>query len=135
MNAYYVRCHRDDVPELLALGVLLGVLTEADGQHVAAAPDIVWDVIGTIQQPTGDVDQAGRPVLAPVAAPDGTPLWHANVYTPWRLMARAEQMAAERPEVAEALAAVPRFFVTDPGTGQAVPPRSPVRVLAGVVPE
>ena len=130
MNAYYIRCHPADVPELLALGVMLGVLIEQDGTHVAAT-GMVWDVIGPIPRATGEADADGQPVMQPLSAPDGAPYWHANLNTPdsMSLLAHAQQLAADRPEIAQALAAVPRFFVADPATGTATAPRQPYRVL------
>lgn len=132
MNAYYIRCHPADVAELLALGVMLGVLKESEGAHVAAQPGIVWDVIGLIHRATaGEADAEGQPAMQPLAAPDGAPYWHANLHTPdsMSLLAHAQQLAADRPEIAQALAAVPRFFVADPATGTAIAPRQPYRVL------
>lgn len=132
INAYYIRCRPERVPELLALGVLLGVLVESEGVHAAADASIVWDPIGSVHEPTGELDAEGQPV--PVCDADGVELWHANLFTPFALLARAQQMAQERPEIAGGLAAIPELFVTDPATGEAVPPRSPARVLLGVEP-
>jgi hypothetical protein len=119
MNAYYLRCRDDDVPVLLVLGEMLGVLMPGeDGVHVVA-PGCVWDVIGPV------CDEAG-----PVVDETGTPYWHANLFTPFVLRERAQEVAAARPEIAEALATIPRWFLSD-ADGNAVAPASPVRVLFG----
>ena len=119
MNVYYIRCRVADFPQLLALGVLLGVLVLGeDGEHVAA-PGCVWDVIGPV------CDAAG-----PVCDAAGEMYWHANLHTPFVLRERAHALAAEQPEIAEALATIPRWFLSD-ADGNAVAPASPVRVLFG----
>jgi hypothetical protein len=133
MNAYYIRCRAADVPQLLALGVLLGVLAEAEGAHVAAEPGIVWDVIGPVHEPTGETGEDGQPLSAPVCDADGVPYWHANLHTPFALLERAQQLAAEHPEIAEALGAIPRWFLVD-AEGRARAPASPARVLFGMEP-
>lgn len=119
MNAYYIRCRADDVPVLLVLGEMLGVLMLGeDGEHVAA-PGCVWDVIGSVCDAAGLVcDEAG------------VPYWHANLHTPFVLRERAQALAEARPEIAEALATIPRWLLAD-ADGNATAPASPVRVLFG----
>jgi hypothetical protein len=92
------------------------------------APGGAWDFIGPIHRPTGEVDDEGVPLTEPLTDPEGNVYWHANLLTPIDLRARAEVLAAERPEVAAALADMARFFPVD-NNGQPRAPSNPYRVF------
>ncbi|GAP37902.1 hypothetical protein ABXN37_22525 [Piscinibacter sakaiensis] len=133
MYTYYLRCRIADVPEMLALGVALGVLqqhTDDAGQVLTRAPDdgSVWDPIGPIYRETGEVDAEGMPVREPLLAPDGGEWWHANLISPVHLYQRAGQLAGEHPEIAGALQDLGRFFLLDEA-GEPRKPAEPVRRL------
>lgn len=125
VNAYYIRCRAADVPAIKALGVLLGLLEVApDGTHIAAAGEIVWSEVGWLR--TADDTDWKRD-------PEGNPWWHANLYTPFRVLDAAEDAAGANPAIAAALADIPRYFLTD-DAGEPVSPATPYRVLYGVSP-
>lgn len=144
-NDYYVRALPADWPELLQLGEKLGaisvsyphrtdelqpdgaVVTELGEPVIAANHGGAWDYLGEIQRPTGELDAEGNPIMAPVAAPDGTPYLHANLRTPISLGAVARKLAATDPTVAEAMQRLDRYFLLD-DEGSPRLPRQPVRV-------
>lgn len=144
-NDYYIRALPADWPELLQLGEKLGaisvsyphrtdelqpdgtVVTELGESVIAAQHGGAWDYLGEIQRPTGELDAEGKPIMAPVAAPDGTPYLHANLRTPISLGAVARKLAATDPEVAEAMQRLDRYFLLD-DEGSPRLPRQPVRV-------
>jgi hypothetical protein len=64
-----------------------------------------------------------------IADPDGNPYIHANLRTTQDLRAVAEQLAADNPQMAEALSDLGRFFLLDE-EGNARTPSSPQRVFA-----
>lgn len=69
---YALRCTQQDKPQLIALGVALGVLQiDSETGEVSGTQGSAWGEIGTIY------DAAGNPVLAA----DGEPYWHANLRT------------------------------------------------------
>src|SRR3546814_7235651 len=81
MNSYYMRAI--DKQEIIAIGVDLALLTiDESGQVLTTSADIVWDEIGTLYEPTGEIDAEGNPVLAPIVAGEGRIYWHVNIYNP-----------------------------------------------------
>ena len=148
-NDYYIRALPADWPELLQLGEKLGAITvscaprtdelplelrpdgtvapELGERVIAANHGGAWDYLGEIQRPTGELDPEGNPIMAPVAAPDGTPYLHANLRTPISLGAVARKLAVTDPEVAEAMQRLDRYFLLD-DEGSPRLPRQPVRV-------
>src|SRR3546814_1232544 len=70
MNSYYMRAI--DKQEIIAIGVDLALLTiDESGQLLTTSADIVWDEIGTLYEPTGEIDAEGNPVLAPIVDGEG----------------------------------------------------------------
>lgn len=113
---YALRCTQQDKPQLIALGVALGVLQiDAETGAVNGTQGNAWDEIGSIY------DAAGQPVLAD----DGKPYWHANLRTDVDLMTRAEAIGGSA--VAAAMAQLGRWFVADV-LGNPVQPAAPARV-------
>lgn len=93
MISYYMRATSRE--ELVAIGVDLDLLIDdVDGTRAASA-EIVWDEIGTIYAPTGELDEEGVPLTAPVTDEHGNVYWHANLYMPHDLTALAQAKAAE----------------------------------------
>lgn len=132
MIDYHLRCTQQDVPNLLALAVQLGVLRydEETSQHYAVDPGACWDVIGTVHRPTGNTIETPEgpiPEMLPVLAPDGEPYWHANLRLPYSLMDRAQEVGG--PDIALALTQLPRWFVADIN-GNPIAPSYPARVFA-----
>jgi hypothetical protein len=127
MQTYYLRCIAPDWPTMIALGVALGALADTEGT-ITATGGGVWDVIGPVHKPTGEQDADGQPIMAALTDDDGREYLHANLTTPIDLRQRAEQIAADRPEVAEAMADLGRFFLLD-AQGNARAPAQPHRVL------
>lgn len=116
MTDYALRCTQQDKPQLIALGVALGVLQiDAETSAVSGTPGSAWDEIGPIHDAAGD----------PVLADDGEPYWHANLRTDVDLMTRAEAIGG--PVVAAAMTQLSRWFVADV-LGNPVQPASPARV-------
>lgn len=135
MNTYFLRCKQADVQTLIALGITLGALVQHPGENgqpatITATHGGHWDVIGPIYRPTGELDDEGMPLTAPMLDDDGNPWWHANLTTPVDLGAVAAAMATEHPEIAEGLADLSRFFVVDE-ENRPKAPAQPYRVLAG----
>jgi hypothetical protein len=127
---YFLRCLESDKAALLALGVLLSVLQESEGRHYAVAGDFVE--IGYVYRPTGEtvvVDGIETPVTEPVRDENGNLYLHANLRTTINLRERAEAMAVSNPELAEALASLDKYFVTDE-LGQPKAPTNPAMVWA-----
>lgn len=150
MNYYFLRCAQSDIPNLHQLGALLGVLqcierpfiipaTEStDEIHGVetdwiAVPGCLWDVIeGGIPQP---LPANAPPDAVPEMKKDdeGNLLFHANVTTPFSLLERAQQLATNHPDLAQALSTIGRYFVVD-ADGKAVAPSQPYRIFAGWTP-
>jgi hypothetical protein len=146
MNTYYLRTI--DYPQLLELGVKLGVLAiayeayedqeqEVDGMTVIVKVPVgdgtpyatdcgMLDYIGVIERPTGDTDDDDMPVMAPIVNPDGVAYLHANLITPHDL--RALAVASDDPEVQAALADIAAWFIVDE-QGNAVAPDHPHRIF------
>lgn len=137
MNLYYIRCHPSDWAELLALGEKLGAVSvtksESGETTVTATQGGAWDYIGEIHQPTGDTttDAEGItvPVMAPIAAPDGTPYLHANLITPLALGELAISLRGTDQTIAQVLEQLSKFFLLD-AEGNARLPTQPHRVFA-----
>lgn len=132
MNHYYLRAVPATWSTLLTLGERLGAIQTIEGA-THATDGGAWDYIGEIHRPTGAVDEEGLPVLAPVTDAGGAVYLHANLLTPLDLRAAAEALAPADPDIAQALATLGAFFVTD-ATGQAVAPAAPHRVFFGEAP-
>lgn len=121
MNDYYLRCRWSDLPQLVALGQLLGVIQKVDNV-ITPIGDGCWDEIGLKYLPVAE----GEPQCDPVGAPD--PFWHINFRTEHDIRAKAEALAGVRPEIGAALAGIGRYFLTD-AEGKAVAPEFPLRVF------
>src|SRR3546814_6352575 len=77
MNSYYMRAI--DKQEIIAIGVDLALLTiDESGQVLTTSADIVWDEIGTLYEPTGEIDAEGNPVLAPIVDGEGRSEEHTS---------------------------------------------------------
>lgn len=133
MNTYYLRTISADYPAMIAIGKVLGAITETDG-IITATQGGCWDFIGPIHVPTGetvDTELGPMPVMAPLLDTDGNEYIHANLITPISLKETAVALAAEHPEVAEGLAELGRYFLLD-ANGDARLPTNPHRVFAGM---
>jgi hypothetical protein len=135
MNTYFFRCKQSDAQTLIALGVTLGALVihtseETQEPIISATEGGHWDVVGTIYRPPGELDSESVPVTAPIVDEKGDPYWHANLTTPINLRKRAEELAVDRPEIAEGLANIGKFFVVD-DKGNPKAPAQPHRIMAG----
>lgn len=130
---YFLRSTQADKANLLALGVLLGVLAEHEGSHYATAGDfIILNDDGKVYRPTGEtvvIDGIETALTAPVLDDQGQPYWHANLRTTINLRERAEAMAASHPELAGALSQFGKYFVTDE-EGNPAAPKNPACVWA-----
>jgi hypothetical protein len=127
---YYLRCLESDKAKLLALGVTMGVLVESEGKHYATAGDFIE--IGYVHRPTGEtvvVDGIETALTEPVRDEHGNLYFHWNLRTTIDLRERAESMAASHPELAEALAELSKYFVTDENS-QPKAPTNPAVVWA-----
>ncbi len=143
---YYIRAIKQDWPTVESLTEALGVATRnpETGELVGQG----WVFIGPVMKPTGQfvevatdpelsVDESGNATLittqtieltAPVCDANGNEYVHANLVYDGSLRELAESKAAEHPELAAALAEVPRYFVTDT-EGNPVVPQNPARVI------
>lgn len=133
MNTYYLRTIAAHYDEMIAIGKVLGAITEVDG-IITATQGGCWDFIGPIHAPTGetvDTELGPMPVMAPLLDPDGNEYIHVNLITPIALKATAMALAAEHPEAAAGLADLGRYFLLD-ANGDARLPTNPHRVFAGM---
>lgn len=83
MNTYYLRA--SSRAELVSACVAAGILTDDEQGTRPVSQRVMWDEIGEILQPTGEMNDGPYgpvPVMAPIADADGVPYWHANLYTP-----------------------------------------------------
>lgn len=133
MNKYYIRTIATDYPAMIAIGKVLGAITETDGT-ITATQGGCWDYIGQINVPTGETtetEMGPQPVTAPLLDTDGNEYIHVNLITPIALKATAMALAAEHPEAAAGLADLGRYFLLD-ANGDARLPTNPHRVFAGM---
>lgn len=133
MNTYYLRTIAADYPAMIAIGKVLGAITETDG-IITATQGGCWDYIGPIHVPTGETtetEMGPQPVMTPLLDPDGNEYIHVNLITPIALKATAMALAAEHPEAAAGLADLGRYFLLD-ANGDARLPTNPHRVFAGM---
>ena len=129
-NKHFLRCLPEDLPDLIAMGELLGALARRPDGTIYA-PGGTWDPIGAIPVPTGETVQTEigpMPVMVPRKDAQGRELWHGTLSTPVNLRKVAQALAAERPEIAAGLANLGKFFVVDEA-GNAVAPANPYRVF------
>lgn len=111
MTDYALRCTQQDKPQLIALGVALGVLQiDAETGAVSGTQGSAWDEIGPIHDAAGD----------PVLADDGQPYWHTNLRTDVDLAQRATELSIDASDLA-------RWFVVGPD-GRPAMPAMPARV-------
>jgi len=113
MNTYYLRTI--DYPQLLDMGVKLGVLQSTEDGAVYATDCGCLDYIGEISK-----DEVV------IKNPDGIPYIHANLITPHDIRALAE--ASTDPEIQAALTDIAGWFVVD-AEGNATIPNHPHRVF------
>ena len=133
MNTYYLRTIAAHYDEMIAIGKVLGAITEVDG-IITATQGGCWDYIGPIHVPTGETtetEMGPQPVMTPLLDPDGNEYIHVNLITPIALKATAMALAAEHPEAAAGLADLGRYFLLD-ANGDARLPTNPHRVFAGM---
>lgn len=130
---YFLRCLESDKAKLLALGVMLGVIQEQDGNYYATAGDFFpVNGDGKVYRPTGETvlaDGIETALTEPVRDNNGNLYWHANLRTTINLRERAEAMAVSNPELAEALSQLGKYFVTDE-EGKPRAPNQPACVWA-----
>lgn len=132
MISYYMRATSRE--ELVAIGVDLDLLIDDEDGTRAASPEVVWDEIGTIYTPTGEMNENGVPLTTPIVDEHGNVYWHANLYMPYDLTALAQAKVAEYAGTERGervLAAIERqteYFPLD-ADGQPRAPDNPARVL------
>lgn len=125
---YYIRSIESDWPLVESLAIALGIAQRTESGELVGQG---WVFIGPVYKPTGEtvtVDDLPVALTAPVRDANGNLYIHANVVMDGSLRELAESRATDRPELAEALSMIPRFFVTDEN-GQPVAPRNPARVI------
>lgn len=127
---YSLRCTPEDYDDMVKMGITLGAIAKAaDGTIYTTHPAGMWDHVGPVPKPTGEIDSDGNPVMAPVKDGNGKILVHVNLLTDVDLRKAALALAADHPKIAAGLADLSRFFVTD-AQGNAVAPKNPYRVFA-----
>ena len=147
-QTYYLRTRPEKYDRLLELGQTMGVITltytdSVSGEPVDSdTPDAVlhigsqigsWDYIGEIRRPTGEttLDEDGNeiPVTEIITDVDGIPFIHVNFRTETDLLDLAQKLALDNPDIAEGLAEVSSYFVSE--NGELVAPKNPVRIFLG----
>jgi hypothetical protein len=125
---YYIRAIEADWPKVLEFAELLGVGRMTEFGFWGEC----WVYIGPLNEPTGEFTQVDGVLVEQrrvITDQQGRVYLHANVLqTEIDLRARAEQLAAQDPEMAVALSQEARYFVTDE-TGEPVAPSTPAVVL------
>lgn len=127
---YYLRAAELNWDTLVQLGIKLGAIAINSEGAVVATGGGAWDYIGKIYKPTGEVYEDGSPVTSPITDAQGNPWLHANLLSPVDLRAVAEELAVTDQEVAQALADLGMYFVTDVD-GVVTAPVAPHRVFFG----
>lgn len=121
MSDCFLKATIDNWPEVIELGILLGLLYEEKdingeptGRHYSIPDGYVF--IGPIYEPTGqminDPELGLIPETAPITNPQGDVYWHANLRTEINIRQRAEFLQGGHPELAQALGRLNRYFVT-----------------------
>jgi hypothetical protein len=127
---YFLRFLESDLPEVRILGILLGELHDTEDDSLVGNSFVL---VGHLYEPTGETttDEDGNVIKLQrvITDPDGNPYIHANLRTNQDLKAVAEQLAADNPQMAEALSNLGRFFLLDE-EGNARTPSNPQRVFA-----
>ena len=127
---YFLRFTESDLPAVRQLGILLGELHDTDDGSLVGNGFVL---IGHLTKPTGETvtDEFGNVIelRRVITDPNGNPYIHANLRTNQDLRAVAELLAAEHPEMAEALSNLGRFFLLDEN-GQPRTPKQPQVVFA-----
>jgi hypothetical protein len=134
---YFLRATEQDWPRLLSLAVALGILFQREDGEYCSLPD-GYVYIGKISKPTGEIANVevfpgvfeDVPQSTPIADENGNHYLHANLRTYVDIRVRASMYAPAHPEIAEALAEVERFFVTNE-SGEVIRPKNPAVVFAG----
>jgi hypothetical protein len=112
MSDYFLRFIESDLPEVRILGILLGELHDTEDDSLVGNGFVM---VGHLYEPTGETttDEDGNVINLQrvIADPDGNPYIHANLRTNQDLRAVAEQLAADSPQMAAALANLGRFFL------------------------
>lgn len=132
-RVYYPRATAADWAQLLHLGFLLGELV-VDSEGGFSGPG--WVYIGMLSKETGATltdPETGEeyPERIIVKDANGAPYLHANLYTFTDLRAKAEALAAQQPEIAEALQQLHKYFPHDED-GNPVQPSNPQVKRAGM---
>jgi hypothetical protein len=112
MSDYFLRFTEADLPAVRALGILLGELHDTEDDSLVGNSFVM---VGHLYEPTGETttDEEGNVIKLQrvITDPDGNPYIHANLRTNQDLRAVAEQLAADNPQMAEALSDLGRFFL------------------------
>lgn len=108
-------------------------VTEVIEPRVYATNGGCWHYVGVINVPNGNMlkDENGMeyPDTSPLVDRDGNVYIHANLITPINLREASAAVAKDNPDIAEGLADLSRYFVTD-ADGNAVAPANPHTVFA-----
>jgi len=121
---YFLRCKQNDFPELVALCKSLGIIAELT-DHDTNQPRICgingcdWDLVfgnGQLWKGTGvftEVEGALVEQKELIVDETGQPYIHINLLTRFDLGDRARAMAADHPELAQALSTMGKYFLLD----------------------
>ena len=127
MGLYALKCSETDLPQLIHNAELLGVVAIGEDGKPYEKNGGLWDYIGT--KPDGDPPAEGQPDTRDVLRdPQGHPYIHINCVTPVDIGTVAAGLAVQYPEIAQGLAELPRFFITNE-LGETSWPVAPMRVF------
>jgi len=131
-NEYFPKAIKQDWPLVIEALQILGML---DADEHMTEECAAWVIVGAYPVPTGETrtdPETGQAVAvtAPLTDENGNEYVHGNLTTTVDIFARAQEMAAEYPLLAEALSNLPRFIVVD-ADGKPKRPSRPMNVRAG----
>ena len=118
IKPYFLRCKQSDFNELVALGKILGVIDEHEGQiHGINGCD--WDLVfgtGQLYEGTGvftEIDGIQAEQKRLIVDENGDAYLHINLLTRFDLGDKAREMAIDHPELAQALSSMGKYFLLD----------------------
>ena len=124
ITPHFPRCKESDFPELVALGRMLGIIDayhdlDTNETRIYGINGCDWDLVfgtGKLYKGTGiftDVDGMSVEQKTLIVDEDGLPYIHVNVNVRFDLGDKVRELAASKPELAQALSNLGKYFLLD----------------------